>query len=72
MAVNGYSMLSGHCERESMRARPEKCVVAVCVLTTDSAIGRNQEKGGFDGAWCFWLRLKPEDERRKHRMRSEL
>ena len=33
----------------------------------DRVLGRNQEKGGFDGAWCFWLRLKPEDERKKLR-----
>ena len=40
---------------------------------TTIALGRNQEKGGFDGAWCFWLRLKPEEERKKHRTRrSEL
>ena len=24
---------------------------------------KNQETGGADGAWCFWLRLKPEGER---------
>ena len=33
-------------------------------VTPIVCLGRNQEKGGFDGAWCFWLRLKPEEERK--------
>ena len=31
-------------------------------LHTESCM-KNQERGGPDGAWCFWLRLKPAEER---------
>jgi hypothetical protein len=34
------------------------------ILHSESCM-KNQERGGPEGAWCMWLKLKPQGERRK-------